>query len=173
MATLYQISSNLDDLLDIADTNEGEITEEQLALFEQLEGEFDDKLQRSVYFIKECEAKAAARREEARSLVDSAKALENKAKNLKRYILLLMKHRGFKKRQLLHHTVGIQKAGGKQGIEVISEERMPEGCFKTFKKLDLDQVRAMIELAEDGQLKNPDGVVVAELKPRGEVLTIR
>lgn len=87
MANLFEINAALAAAWDAAvDSETGEISEEGLAQINALELDRDTKLESIACWVKNLKADAEAMKTEAKNMADRAKAAENKAESLKRYL---------------------------------------------------------------------------------------
>lgn len=94
----------------------GEITPELAAEWENLTGDFDEKVEGSALYIRELMANAAAAKEEADRLNDIHTALANRALRMKAYLQFHMERTGRTKVQTPRAKVWVQANGGRPAI---------------------------------------------------------
>ena len=162
MKNLYELTS---DWNKVANMLYDEDVDEQMILdtLESIEGDIEDKADGYTKIIKELEAKAKARKEEAKRLSDSARTFENKIKFLKQNLTNTMKETGKTKFATDLFSFNIAKSGGKQALTIDGE--VPEEYTKTVVENDTDKIRQALE--------NGEKLPFAHLEPRGESLRIR
>lgn len=162
MSNLYQLTSNYETVLNMI---YDEDVDEQMILdtLEGIEGEIEDKADGYAKIIKELEAKANARKEEAKRLTESAKSFENKTKMLKQNLYNAMKTTGKTKFATELFSFNIAKNGGKQTLTIDGD--VPEEYTKTIIENDTDKIRSDLEAGKE--------LPFAHLEPRGESLRIK
>lgn len=162
MKNLYELTS---DWNKVANMLYDEDVDEKMVLdtLESIEGDIEDKANGYAKIIKELEAKAKARKEEAKRLSDSSKTFENKVKFLKQILFNSMKETGKTKFTTNLFSFNIAKNGGKQALTIDGE--VPEEYTKTVIENDTDKIRQALE--------NGKNLPFAHLEPRGESLRIR
>lgn len=162
MKNLYELTS---DWNKVANMLYDEDVDEKMILdtLESIEGDIEDKANGYAKIIKELEAKAKARKEEAKRLSDSSKTFENKVKFLKQNLFNSMKETGKTKFTTDLFSFNIAKNGGKQALTIDGE--VPEEYTKTVIENDTDKIRQALE--------NGENLPFAHLEPRGESLRIR
>ena len=162
MKNLYELTN---DWNTVANMLYDEDVDEKMVLdtLESIEGDIEDKANGYAKIIKELEAKAKARKEEAKRLSDSSKTFENKVKFLKQNLFNSMKETGKTKFTTDLFSFNIAKNGGKQALTIDGE--VPEEYTKTVIENDTDKIRQALE--------NGENLPFAHLEPRGESLKIR
>nr|DAG17406.1 MAG TPA: resistance protein [Caudoviricetes sp.] len=106
--TLYELSNEYREFL--AALEAGEIPEEAVPdTLEGLDGLFDDKAEAVGLIVKELDANVCAMKEEAKKLMDRAKAKENKAESLRRYLIWAMQSAGKTKLETPRVSLSIPK----------------------------------------------------------------
>lgn len=162
MSNLYELTN---DWNTVANMLYDEDVDEKMVLdtLESIEGDIEDKADGYAKIIKELEAKAKARKEEAKRLSDSSKTFENKVKFLKQNLFNTMKETGKTKFTTDLFSFNIAKNGGKQVLTIDGD--VPKEYTKTIIENDTDKIRQALEKGE----KLP----FAHLEPRGESLRIR
>lgn len=163
MSTLYELKGEYLELLEMLE--EPEELEEQVLLdtLEAVGGELEIKAEAYAKIIKELKAEAEKFAAEKKRMEARQTVIENRIKLLTNNLFVTMKTTGKIKFKTELFSFGIQKNGGKQPLEIKSEEVIPDEY--TRKETDLEKIRAALE----------SGVVLpfAELKERGEHLRIR
>lgn len=162
MKNLYELTN---DWNIVANMLYDEDIDEQMILdtLESIEGDIEDKADGYAKIIKELEAKAKARKEEAKRLSDSSKTFKNKVKFLKQNLFNSMKETGKTKFTTNLFSFNIAKNGGKQALTIDGD--VPEEYTKTIIENDTDKIRQALE--------NGEKLPFAHLEPRGESLRIR
>ena len=162
MKNLYELTN---DWNTVANMLYDEDVDEKMVLdtLESIEGDIEDKANGYAKIIKELEAKAKARKEEAKRLSDSSKTFENKVKFLKQNLFNTMKETGKTKFTTDLFSFNIAKNGGKQALTIDGE--VPEEYTKTVIENDTEKIRQALE--------NGENLPFAHLEPRGESLRIR
>ena len=162
MKNLYELTN---DWNTVANMLYDEDVDEKMVLdtLESIEGDIEDKANGYAKIIKELEAKAKARKEEAKRLSDSSKTFENKVKFLKQNLFNSMKETGKTKFTTDLFSFNIAKNGGKQALTIDGE--VPEEYTKTVIENDTDKIRQALE--------NGENLPFAHLEARGESLRIR
>ena len=113
--------------------------------------------------IKELEAKADARKQEAKRLTTNAKFFENRINYLKQNLFNTMKQTGKTKFTTNLFSFNIAKNGGKQALTIDGD--IPKEYTKTKIENDTDKIRKALEEGQE--------LPFAHLEPRGESLRIR
>lgn len=90
MASLYEIKT---ELLDCVDTETGEITD--IARFDDLQLEFDDKVESIALWVKNLNADAEAYKNEKNAFAEREKRAKSKADSLKQYLSDILNGRKF------------------------------------------------------------------------------
>ena len=149
MPALYEIATELSRLFDRASEQEGELSDQDFALLDELEGNFDDKGEKIIKVIRSLQADAKRDREEARFFEQRARVAENKAKWLKTYLQRNLESLGLKKKQFGLFIASLGKASVPL-VEVLDIETVPEKYVvltKTVMKKDATQdYRAGVEI---------------------------
>jgi len=99
MSTLYQIVDSLSQILERAEEQGGELSDEDFSLLNELEGSFDEKGENIVKTIRSLLADAKRDREEAQFFQRRAQTAQKRAEWLKGYLLNEMEHLGLQKKQ--------------------------------------------------------------------------
>jgi hypothetical protein len=162
MSSLYKLTANYEEVLNML---YNEDIDEQMIFdtLEGIEGEIEDKADNYAKIIKELEAQAHARKEEAKRLTESAKIFENRIKTLKQNLYNSMKQVGKTKFTTNLFSFNIAKNGGKQVLTIDGE--VPGIYQKVRLENDTEKIRKALE---DGEI-----LPFAHLEPRGESLRIK
>lgn len=138
-----------------------------------LDDTFSVKVDGYASLIKNIEATAAARRNEANRLLSLAKTDENKVKRLKDTLFNTFKRLGKDKVDTLRFKLSIRKNGGKQSVSLT----IPDPADLPEQYRGVVFVPALHKLCEDllsgDENLQADAGQYAELKERGEHLSIR
>lgn len=130
MSTLYEITGEYLELLDMLQNAE-EIEEEVLKdTLEAIDGELEVKADNYAKIIKELTLDAKKFEEEKKRLEVNQKTLENRAKKLKEYLYQSMKVTGKAKFKTDLFSFGIQKNGGQQPMTILPDMEIPSQYLK-------------------------------------------
>lgn len=173
--TLFNIGEDYAALGELLDEIGGEITSEQAEeaideFFAELGDELNIKLDGYAALIREREARAKARDEEAKRIAALAQTDKNTASRLKGRLKSFLEMQGKQKIETARAVIAIQNNGGKAPV-ILDEyfqahpEELPEGLRKVVFTPDLDAIRAQLESGED--------LGFAEIGERGTHLRIR
>lgn len=167
--TLFEIEYELQVLSELAadpETPWGEVQETIEQWFKEIGGNLEAKLDGYCSLIGECEARAEARKEEARRLVALEKADRNLAKRLRERLLYYMTAKGIKSLKTKRYNLGRRVAGGKAPLLTsVEAESLPREFQKVTVDFDKTKIREALEAGERVR-----GCV---LGPRTESLVIR
>ena len=159
---LYELKGNWKQ---VADMLYEENIDEQCILdtLEAIEGEIEDKADNYAMIIKNLLAGAEAKKVESKTMLEQAKAEENRAEMLKQRLYEVMKETGKVKFKTDLFSFGIQKNGGLAPLWVDEDiTKIPDEYLK--KEPDNTKIREL--------LKNQE-VKWAKLEERGEGVRIR
>lgn len=112
MATLYEISSNLADVITngfVVDEETGEILFDESDM-ESLEADLNDKLEACALFVKNLDAEAEAIKKEERILAERRKSKEAKSDRLRSYMINCMRMSDISKLDTPRACVSIRKS---------------------------------------------------------------
>lgn len=129
---------------------------------EGIDGEIEDKADNYAYIIAEILNDADACKAEKDRLEKRQKFLENKAKNLKKNLMEVMKDTGKTNFKTQLHTFRIQKNGGKRALTIDGD--VPQEYTKTVIENDTDKIRQALEEGKE--------LSFAHLEPQSESLRI-
>lgn len=168
--TLYAITDDLqalDEMLielggDISDPKVAEAIDAWMA---ELDRDLTRKADGYASLIKEIEARAKARTEEAKRLTDRARVDENAAAALKSRMLYAMQARQMKTIETARFKLSVTGNGGKTPMVVTDEKAIPEKFHRVVVMVDTDKLRDALEAGQT--------VPGASLAPRGFHLRIR
>lgn len=175
MTTIFEISIDLLQLQEDLDTLEG-LPDEQAAeihhwfteLLEAKEDERDRKIDNYCALIAETEARAAARKLEAKRIADRARKDENRAKHLKAKLQNFFECHELTSLETGRYQVRLSKNGGK--LPVILEEAysvldLDEEFVQVSKSPNLGAIREALEAGQE--------LDFAHLGERGKCLRIK
>ena len=154
MSSLFNISQDFKSLYDIANDAENEDMEALAELFSEVETSLSDKLDNTIYIIKELDSDADALKAEAKRLTDKAKALENKGKYLKELMLGAVKASGVEKLKSDKFSYYIKRT---EVLNVVSEDNIGREFFRIKREIDKTVLKKAIK---DGLIL--DGVSIVE-----------
>lgn len=163
MSTLYEITGQYLELLDMlqnSDEIEGEILKDTL---EGIEGELEVKAENYAKIIKELTLDAKKFEEEKKRLEANQKALESRAKQLKEYLYKSMQITGKTKFKTDLFSFNIQKNGGQQPMTILPDVEIPS----QYLKFEPDNVKIR------EALKKGEELPFARLEEYGTHLVIR
>ncbi len=151
--TLFEISTDLMSFYDRLEALGGDVTSPDIeqaldAWFEALSHERDDKLDNYAALIRELEARAKARKEEARRLADRARRDDEHAAFLKQRLLLFFQDHHLKTVETRRYRLTLQRSGGKTPVVLKTDpEQLPTEFQRWKVNANLDAIR---EALEDG-----------------------
>lgn len=168
--SLYQIKTELIDLLDALDVGYADDAEAQEAIAQHaaaLAEAFDSKADDYAALIRVCETRAAARREEAERMLLLAKDDERKADRLTAMLMDAMTATGKTKVETQRFRLSVKKNGGKIPVVITDEDALPVDFRvpKVTEVIDKDGIREALEAGTP--------VPGAELGKRGQRLEIK
>lgn len=162
MSNLYQLTSNYQHVFEML--SQDDVDEQMIEdTLESIEGEIEEKADNYAKIILELEAKANARKAEAKRLTESAKIYENRIKRLKANLFDSMKNVGKPKFSTNLFSFSIVQNGGKAPLKIDGE--VPEEYKKTILEDDTDKIREFLESGNE--------LPFAHLEARGESLRIK
>jgi hypothetical protein len=171
--TLYEIGEDIVALSNALDELGGDISDPEVAeaidewLLENRTN-LAAKLDGYASLIRELEARADARKVEAKRLAELARYDENKANRLKERLRLFFEEQGMKKVETARFSLTLANNGGKIPVIVddeIAPEYLPEGYRRVKYEPDNDAIRAALERGES--------LPFAHLGDRGSSIRIR
>lgn len=128
--SLYELSNDLLDLMDIEDAD---ITEEvKSEIIEQIESMIEVKSENIIAVIKNYEATANAIKEEEKRLAGNRKVIENKVLRLKEYTKECLERTGKKKVETKLGNISLRK---KPVSVIIEDESLVPELYKTVKEV--------------------------------------
>ncbi|MDO5116386.1 MAG: siphovirus Gp157 family protein [Synergistaceae bacterium] len=122
---LYELTDEYNALWDALNDPEADWDEAEKALLE-IEGEFDSKMESCAKIVRSMESEAKGAKEEAERLAARAKALENKSKGLKSYMLSEMRASGREKIRTDIFTIAAQRSPVSLIVHPEDEKLIPE-----------------------------------------------
>lgn len=162
MATLYELTGQFQQLLELAST--GDIDQEALNdTLEGLGGEIELKADGYAKVIRELEGQVVMLKCEIDRLSNKKTSIENNIKTMKESLEMTMRATGKTKFKTDLFSFNIAKNGGKQPIEFTGEATTE--YTKTVIQVDSEKIRQALE--------NGQKLPFAVLKERGESLRIR
>ena len=148
--SLYQITTEMQSLLDAFDQHGAESPEAESAIREHaaaIAEAFDAKADGYAGLIRTCESRAAARRAEAERMERLAALDEALANRLRRTLLDAMQSTGRVKVQTERFALAVRTNGGKVPLVVDEESALPLEFVVpvTTNRIDKDAIRAALE----------------------------
>jgi len=155
MPTIYEISEDMAALDALLAETGGEITPEAEAAFNAFEAELAANLHAKTdaycALIAEIDARAAARKAEAKRLADRAKADERTADALRERLRFVWETRRLGKVETDRFTVSLAKNGGKAPLDIrCGVDELPAWAIKreTVVTVDKDAIRSRLDAGE-------------------------
>jgi hypothetical protein len=133
---LYEIMQELE--LALTPDENGEITQEQLDLFEGLELAKNEKIENIACWIKNLRADADAIKAEEKSLADRRRAKENHADRLAGFLSQILQGNKFESARC---KVSFRKS---EQIEITDEENLPEEYWKIKREVSKTLIKDAI-----------------------------
>jgi len=163
MSTLYEITGDYLRLLEMLEEEESIDLQAFNDTLEGIEGEFEIKADGYSRVLKELKAEAGKYDAEILRMTTRLDSLNNRSKMLKQHLYESMKATGKTKFKTDLFSFGIQKNGGLQPMEIVSDVEIPdEYCRKEPDNIKIREA-----------LKNGAELSFVVLKERGEHLSIR
>jgi len=132
--------------------DDSEMQEVVLGFLEDATQELSQKVDNYLSLIREKQAIAAARKDEAKRLNALAKSDENLARNLKNTLQYFFESRGISKMETPRYRVSIARNGGKKPIvlnQLIEAKDLPERFQRVEVTPNMDAIREALENGED------------------------
>lgn len=152
MRTLYEINAEYLELLETAftvDEETGEVLFDNNA-FEAIEGEYNDKIDSIVNYIKSLETLCEGIKKERDNLAERKAQVEKKIESLKEYISKSMELRNMDKFETPKSKLSFRVS---KSVNVIDEELIPDAYFKESVSKKLDKTSLSKDLKEGKEVK--------------------
>lgn len=135
---LYELTQNYLNLLDLLENPDipKEVVESAL---EEVEGNFEDKAENIVKLIKSIEADIKGYKEEENRLSTRRKALENKAKSLKKYLQSSMK--ALEKESIKGKLFTIYTQKNQPSLIIDDIDKLPKEYKRTVEETDNKKIK--------------------------------
>ena len=161
--TLYEITGDYLRLLEMMEDQDTVMDTQVLAdILDAIEGEFEIKSDGYARVIRELEADAQKYETEIRRMQGRMEVIKNRTKMIKNHLFDSMKATGKLKFKTDLFSFSIQKNGGLQPLEIVSDMEIPDEYCR--KEPDNTKIR--------DALKDGKELPFAVLKERGEHLSI-
>lgn len=149
MATLYEITAELQAIDDLLIENGGDVTDPAVdeiitAWMEKAEGDFEAKVDNYCALIREVEARGNARQQEMERIKALATSDFNTVAKLKQRLKVHLEVLGRLKVQTPRFAVSVCKNGGVQPIE-IDEDGVPQNFLKWVSSPDGEKIREQLK----------------------------
>lgn len=163
MATLYEISNIIDQLLEsdyqakeeLENSDTGE-TDTMENILDKLEMDFKEKVDNIACYIKNLNADIEALKQEEKNLEERRKVKENKVESLKNYLSMNLLMAGYQKFETSRCALSFRKS---KQIEISDNASIPEEYTTTKVSITPDK-KALKEALESGEII--DGVSLVE-----------
>lgn len=152
MRTLYEINAEYLNLLETAftvDEETGEVLFDNNA-FEAIEGEYNDKIDSIVNYIKSLETLCEGIKKERDNLAERKAQVEKKIESLKEYISTSMELRNMDKFETPKAKLSFRVS---KSVNVIDEELIEDCYFKETITKKLDRASLLKDLKEEKEVK--------------------
>ena len=152
MRTLYEINAEYLNLLETAftvDEETGEVLFDNNA-FEAIEGEYNDKIDSIVNYIKSLETLCEGIKKERDNLAERKAQVEKKIESLKEYISTSMELRNMDKFETPKAKLSFRVS---KSVNVIDEELIENCYFKETITKKLDRASLLKDLKEEKEVK--------------------
>lgn len=164
METLYQLSNEYHELLNLAMSSDPEDEKAFADTLEGLTGVIESKMDDYAAVMTHLKGRTDLIQQEIDRLQAMKQSIENHEKRMKAHLLMVM-------RDTLHqtkiqtdlHTFSICKNGGKQPMEIDGE--VPDNYKRVVYETDTEKIRTALENGEE--------LPFAHLKERGEHLRVK
>ena len=123
MASLYEIDSNIQAIIDSIYSGDDEVTDADFTALLELKAERTAKLENIALYIKNCDSEAAAIKAEIDNLTARAKRLERKSEGLRGILLNSMIANGDKEISSPRYSAKIRTS---KATEIIDESLIPD-----------------------------------------------
>lgn len=165
--TLFEITGDmlsLFDMIDDAETDQ-EANEILCSWFDEHQQALESKADGYAAVVREFEARATARMDEARRLSDSARTMGNRVQSMKERFMLAMQVMEMDRLETDLNKFTVCRNGGKLPLEIIDPQAVPSEYTYQVTEIDKDKLR--------DALSNGEPVAGARLVERGRHLRIR
>jgi hypothetical protein len=152
MRTLYEINAEYLNLLETAftvDEETGEVLFDNTA-FEAIRGEYNDKIDSIVNYIKSLETLCEGIKKERDNLAERKAQVEKKIESLKEYISKSMELRNMDKFETPKAKLSFRVS---KSVNVIDEELIPDDYFKESVSKKLDKASLLKDIKEGKEVK--------------------
>lgn len=152
--TLFDISDELQELYARLEDLGGDVTAPEVereidAWFDALTDERDEKLDNYAALVREMEARAEARREEARRLAERSRQDADRAKYLKQRLVDFFHQHGLKTVETRRYKLTVARSGGKPPVVLkVDPEALPQEFQRLRVDADLESIREALERGE-------------------------
>jgi hypothetical protein len=160
---LWEISDELLEAMDALDIDPetGEISQESFEQMDVLSGDFNEKLQDSINYLRRKTAEANIAKEESEKIKKYGKVLEKKVENFSEYVKNQMQKIGVKKIVISGRPASVVK--NPDSVEV-DKSILPKEWFRITTKEDPDKI-AIMKHIKSGETA-PKGVTLISEKKR-------
>lgn len=171
MSTIFEISQDMQDLEAFlieagGDITDPEVEKKVVAWMDKVDKDWSNKVENYCQLINEMEARAKARKDEAKRLAARADIDLKSASALKERLLFVMESRNMKKTETPSFRISVAKNGGKKPLDLDLDNVSKEYLINTVvTSVDKDKIRADLEAGAD--------LVFATFVDRGTHLRIK
>lgn len=156
---IYELSSKMVEVLDLLQDEELQDNQQLLDTFNELEGDFEWKVEGYTYVIRSLQNDVTAIKVEEQRLAERRKGLERNIERMKDTLVQVMEFTGIEKVKTPRNTIWVQN--NPHSLKVTSEEGIPDKWF-IEQKPKLDKRGLLNHIKETGE--HVDGVQVVQSK---------
>ena len=156
MPNLYEVAQDLVFVEAKLLAEGGEFSDEEQALLDGLEIDFDELGENIIKSIRNNEAQAEMNKNEAQFFSDRARVASNKAKAYKKFIQMCMAARQLDKHEFGLFKAAIQRASA-PAVEVLDLHKVPEEFTRTI--VEVDKKKAVDHMKATGEI--PEGLSIS------------
>ena len=139
---LYKIAKELEEIMLLLESEEETDDKTLVEYMEQLETDYETKLDNIACYIKNEQAMADAIDNEVRNLLERKKSHDKRVLNLKEYVSMFMEQMGLNKLETARNKISFRKS---TSVE-IDVELFKESCPQFVERVEVEQIPSKAEL---------------------------
>ena len=147
MASIFDLTDEMQHLMMLAETDDGEISYELAEALGKTEAEFNTKVESWLHVIGELEAVADARKAEADRIKSLSTTSRNAAERMKTILLHTLQKLGLQKVETTRYKVRWQRAG-KSPLLIGNPDLIPDSFCNLVRHPDKEAIREALERGE-------------------------